>query len=118
MFTSEKRNDGLERKGSNSAHANPESDPNSEPRYKTSPNPYKLMPPVASGESAMYRASWAFEARDTDELSFDAGDLLRVVKRAGDWWIANKLDASGCVLGTGVVPHNYLERAESVSSQP
>lgn len=118
MFKSEKGNDGLERNVSNSCHFKPDRDPNSEEHYKTSPNPYKLTQPVAPKESAVYMALWAFEARDTDELSFNAGDRFWVVKRAGDWWTANKLDASGRVLGTGVVPHNYLERAESVCSQP
>lgn len=115
MFKSEKGNDGLEREDSN---FKPGRDPNSEERYKTTPNPYKLTQPVASKESAVYMALWAFEARDTDELSFNAGDRFCVMKRAGDWWTANKLDASGRVLGTGVVPHSYLERAESVGPQP
>ncbi|KAI5095852.1 protein-tyrosine kinase 6 [Silurus meridionalis] len=71
-----------------------------------------------SGDSAVYMALWAFEARDTDELSFDAGDRFRIVRRTGDWWTAAKLDPSGCVLAAGIVPHNYLERADSVTSQP
>ncbi|MCJ8741717.1 hypothetical protein PDJAM_G00073800 [Pangasius djambal] len=110
LFKKEKRNDALERKGSNSSHFKPDSDP--EQRYNAPPQF------VASEEGAVYVALWAFEARDTDELSFDAGDRFRVAKRAGDWWTAAKLDASGRVLATGVVPHNYLERAESVTLQP
>ncbi|XP_026776339.2 protein-tyrosine kinase 6b isoform X2 [Pangasianodon hypophthalmus] len=96
MFKKDKSNVGLERKGSNSGDFKPDSDP----------------------EGAVYIALWAFQARDSDELSFDAGERFRVVTRAGDWWTAAKLDASGRVLATGVVPRSYLERAESVKLQP
>lgn len=118
VFTSEKKTDELERKASNSSHFKPDSNPDSDQRYKTSPRAHTLPQPVAPEDSAVYTAVWAFEARDTDELSFDAGDRFHVVARAGDWWTASKLDASGLVLATGIVPHNYLERADSVKSQP
>lgn len=118
VFKSKKTNDGLERKASNSSYLKPDSDVESEQRYKRSPRAHRDPQPVASEGSAVYAALWAFEARDTDELSFDAGDRFLIVKRAGDWWTASKLDASGRVLATGIVPHNYLERAQSVTSQP
>lgn len=118
VFKSEKKTDGLERKSSTSSQFKPDSDPDSDQRYKTSPRAHTLPQPVASEDSAVYTALWAFDARDNDELSFSAGDRFRVVTRAGDWWTANKLDASGLVLATGVVPHIYLERSDSVKSQP
>lgn len=106
IFKSEKVNEGLERKGSNGDLRTVASERDLEQRYK----------PLE--ESAIYVALWAFEARDSDELSFEAGDRFRVVRREGDWWTAAKLDASGRVLATGVVPHNFLGRAESITSQP
>lgn len=115
MFKSDKKNE-LQRKSSNSGPIKSVSDPDSEQRYNTSPSEYKTQP--VDPERAVYIAIWAFEARDTDELSFDAGDRFRVVVRSGDWWTASKLDPSGCVLATGIVPRNFLDRAESVSSQP
>ncbi|KAK3547581.1 hypothetical protein QTP86_025479 [Hemibagrus guttatus] len=108
IFKSEKMNDGLERKGSNGDLRPVASEQDLEQRYKTLP----------LEDSAIYVALWAFEARDSDELSFDAGDRFRVVRRDGDWWTAAKLDSGGSVLATGVVPHNFLERTESVKSQP
>lgn len=117
MFKTEKRTDEFERNGSNSGHFKQDSDPDPEQRYKTSPSAYKQPQPVASEDSAVYVALWAFEARDNNELSFVAGDRFRVRQHTGDWWIADKLDANGYVIGTGVVPHNYLERAESIMVQ-
>ncbi|XP_027000875.1 protein-tyrosine kinase 6b [Tachysurus fulvidraco] len=108
IFKSEKKNDGLEGKSSNGDQRITDSGLDLEERYKTLP----------SEESTVYVALWAFEARDNDELSFDTGDRFRIVRREGDWWIAAKLDANGRVLATGVVPHNFLERAESVTLQP
>lgn len=66
---------------------------------------------------SMYVALWAFEARHEEELSFEAGDMFNVVSRDGDWWKARKIDTNGRVLGTGFVPNNYLERAESLTKQ-
>lgn len=78
-----------------------------EPRY--------FVPPV---ESALYRALWPFEARDKDELSFQEGDLFRIVQRNGDWWMADKVDAMGRVVGKGFVPSNYLASGQSVEEEP
>ncbi|CAB1420729.1 unnamed protein product [Pleuronectes platessa] len=72
----------------------------------------------APDSSSLYTAVWPFEARHQDELSFREGDLFRVTSRSGDWWTARRTDPSGRVLETGIVPHNYLVRAESLRSQP
>uniref|UniRef100_A0A3B4B363 non-specific protein-tyrosine kinase n=1 Tax=Periophthalmus magnuspinnatus TaxID=409849 RepID=A0A3B4B363_9GOBI len=58
---------------------------------------------------AIYVAMWPFEARSEDEMSFDKGDLFDVLSRNGDWWKARRIDKNGRVLGTGIVPSNYLE---------
>ncbi|XP_016382948.1 protein-tyrosine kinase 6-like isoform X2 [Sinocyclocheilus rhinocerous] len=67
--------------------------------------------------AALYTALWNFEARDGQELSFKAGDMLEIVSSSGDWWSAKKIDSQGRA-ATGFVPFNYLARAESVESQP
>ncbi|XP_029994324.1 protein-tyrosine kinase 6-like [Sphaeramia orbicularis] len=81
------------------------------------PDPVKDPVRPAEGGS-IYTALWPFEARHREELSFQEGDLFRVVSRTGDWWTARRIDQNGCVLDTGIVPYNYLERAESVRIQP
>ncbi|XP_038577649.1 protein-tyrosine kinase 6b isoform X3 [Micropterus salmoides] len=68
--------------------------------------------------SSIYTAVWPFEARHKDELSFQEGDLFNVISRKGDWWTARRIDKNGCVLDTGIVPNNYLVRAESLEMQP
>ncbi|XP_076840701.1 protein-tyrosine kinase 6b [Brachyhypopomus gauderio] len=83
----------------------------SDPRY----GPASVHEPV---DNAVFTALWAFEARADEELSFEAGDMFKMVSCSGDWWTAHKLDSCGCVLATGIVPYNYLERGESVASQP
>lgn len=72
----------------------------------------------ASQDSGIYRARWSFEARADDELSFDAGDMFRVVNRTGDWWTARKIDRSGRTVATGIVPFNYIvcEEADGADS--
>lgn len=67
---------------------------------------------------SIYTAIWAFDSRHTDELSFRVGDLFSVIGRNGDWWTARRIDANGRVLDTGIVPSNYLARAESLEMQP
>ncbi|XP_072304855.1 protein-tyrosine kinase 6b [Eucyclogobius newberryi] len=84
--------------------------------------PPKTITPTPSAERSaepgtMYVAMWTFEARNEDEMSFRTGDLFNVLSRGGDWWKARRIDKNGRVLGTGIVPCNYLERAESLATQ-
>ncbi|KAK9515245.1 hypothetical protein VZT92_025906 [Zoarces viviparus] len=81
-------------------------------------------PPIAIAPSdtvpqggSVYKALWPFESRHPDELSFQEGDLFSVTHRSGDWWTARKIETNGRVLETGIVPQNYLERAESLQMQ-
>ncbi|XP_015249058.1 PREDICTED: tyrosine-protein kinase HCK [Cyprinodon variegatus] len=72
-------------------------------------------PPERQSDSSIYTGIWSFEARHKDELSFQEGDLLEVISRNGDWWMARRVGGNGHV---GIVPHNYLAKAESVELQP
>ncbi|XP_068197841.1 protein-tyrosine kinase 6b [Antennarius striatus] len=72
--------------------------------------------PVES--SSVFTALWSFDSRQEDELSFTEGDLFSVINRNGTWWSARRIDRNGRVLDTGVVPSNYLARAETLEMQP
>lgn len=72
----------------------------------------------APGSSSVYTALWGFESRHPDELSFQEGDLFSVGSRAGEWWTARRIDGNGRVLDSGIVPSNYLVRAEPLHTQP
>uniref|UniRef100_A0A8B9LTR8 Tyrosine-protein kinase n=1 Tax=Astyanax mexicanus TaxID=7994 RepID=A0A8B9LTR8_ASTMX len=75
--------------------------------------------PATGAAGAVYTALWSFESREEHELSFQVGDRFRIVKSSGDWWTAEKIDSSGTVLDTGIVPYNYLEiEGDAVDSQP
>lgn len=67
---------------------------------------------------SIFTALYPFEGRQQGELSFQEGDLFNVIDRSGDWWSARKIDMNGRVLDTGLVPSNYVARAESVETQP
>ncbi|XP_041655762.1 protein-tyrosine kinase 6b [Cheilinus undulatus] len=88
-----------------------------------SPIPVPVVPPKpkqerANDSSSIYMALWSFDARHHEELSFQEGDLFSVMNRTGDWWMARRIDKNGRVLDTGIVPMNYLTRAESLQMQP
>ncbi|XP_041952860.1 protein-tyrosine kinase 6b [Alosa sapidissima] len=74
--------------------------------------------PSHGPESGIYRALWSFEARAEDELSFNGGDLFKVINRKGEWWTAQKIDRNGRTLATGIVPYNYLASGETDDAQP
>ncbi|XP_051280271.1 protein-tyrosine kinase 6b [Dicentrarchus labrax] len=82
-----------------------------------SPSPAPTLERVPES-GCIYTAIWPFESRHTDELSFQEGDLFSVISRSGDWWTARRIDKNGRVLDTGIVPSNYLARAESLEMQP
>ncbi|XP_042263869.1 protein-tyrosine kinase 6b [Thunnus maccoyii] len=91
---------------------------------RRSPTPARHPPPPtplhgrANDSGAIYTALWSFESRHPEELSFQEGELFSVITRDGGWWSARKIDKNGRVLGNGIVPSNYLVRAESLEMEP
>ncbi|XP_026188787.1 protein-tyrosine kinase 6-like isoform X2 [Mastacembelus armatus] len=81
---------------------------------RASPQPQEITPENVS----IYTAVWPFKARHENELSFQEGDLFSVISRSGDWWNVRKIDENGRLLDIGIVPNNYLARAESLEMQP
>ncbi|KAL0158518.1 hypothetical protein M9458_046594, partial [Cirrhinus mrigala] len=79
------------------------------------------MPPPRKKDNAnavLYKALWDFEARDDQELSFKAGEILEVLDSSGEWWTAKKTHSYGLRVITGFAPYNYLARVDTVDSQP
>lgn len=72
----------------------------------------------APDSGSIYRALWAFGSRQKDELSFQEGDLFKVLSRKDGWWSVRRIDGNGRVLDSGLVPGNYLAPAESLQTQP
>ncbi|XP_077589870.1 protein-tyrosine kinase 6b [Stigmatopora nigra] len=70
--------------------------------------------PLADQEerASTYEAMWDFHGRNSDELTFQKGDLFKIQSRSEDWWTVDRLDESGNPLDNGVVPANYLKKSD------
>ncbi|XP_023652526.1 protein-tyrosine kinase 6-like [Paramormyrops kingsleyae] len=93
---------------------------------KDSVFPEKQQGPANAAESGpghaktsdVYKALWAFEAREKQELSFCEGDLFKIIDNSGVWWTVEKIAQHGETVATGIVPYNYLAREETLEAQP
>uniref|UniRef100_A0A8C6SAW4 Tyrosine-protein kinase n=1 Tax=Neogobius melanostomus TaxID=47308 RepID=A0A8C6SAW4_9GOBI len=78
-------------------------------------------PPSSGGmprTGSFYVGLWDFAGGQDDEMSFQKGDRFKVLGRSEEWWTVQRVDKNGNVRGTGNVPYNYLEREESLETQP
>ncbi|XP_028292497.1 protein-tyrosine kinase 6-like [Gouania willdenowi] len=89
-------------------------DPESGSKPVSDPGSSSLQP----ASVCIYTALYAYQSAQPEELSFREGDLFKVMSRTGDWWTAQRIDRNGRVMGTGIVPYNYLQRAEELDMQP
>lgn len=73
---------------------------------KESPKPTKKMPVPPPKPSAMFpkaRAMFDFNPAEDNELGFKIGDIITIVKQAGDWW-EGELNGN-----RGLLPSNYVQ---------
>lgn len=71
------------------------------------PPPMDISAP--SGEQEYYISSYPYQSVEQGDLSFNAGELIIVVKKEGDWWtgkIGEKI---------GIFPSNYVQKMDMVS---
>jgi len=70
----------------------------------TNPSPpkEKKEPPALPVKVIKARAKFDYESQDDKELSFKEDDVVSIIKKKGDWWLAEH-DGK-----TGLVPSNYL----------
>lgn len=66
---------------------------------------------------SIHRALRAFQSRQKDELTFQEGDLFKVLSRRDGWWSVRRIDGNGRVLDSGLVPGNYLAPADNIQTQ-
>jgi len=65
----------------------------------------RSAPPPPSRQISLPHAQgmWAFAAENSNELSFNAGDVIEIVEQNGDWW-------KGRFNGKeGLFPANYVK---------
>lgn len=91
-----------------------------EPPGPPHPGPPHPEPPDPgpTETDVIYTAAWSFEGSHPGELTFQEGDMFCVTERSGGWWAARRIERNGRVLGTGLVPGNYLVRADTVEVEP
>lgn len=76
----------------------------------------QALPPVPislpSQERKIFIALYDYEARTTEDLSFDKGEKLEVVNDTdgGDWWQARSLATNN----VGYIPSNYVAPQSSL----
>ncbi|XP_063874281.1 intersectin-2-like isoform X16 [Scylla paramamosain] len=61
--------------------------------------------------SEFYQALYPYQSGEPGDLTFNAGEIILVVKKEGDWWhgVANQ--------NTGIFPSNYVERMPNQGSK-
>ena len=72
--------------------------------------------PQGSGESQgkIYIARYAYQARTTEDLSFEKGEQLLILGNIeGDWWLAKSLKNDR----EGYIPKNYVAEALSYEAE-
>lgn len=55
-------------------------------------------------------ACYAYQSAEIGDLVFDAGEIVAVTKKDGDWWTGNIGNR------TGIFPSNYVQKQETVST--
>lgn len=62
------------------------------------------LPPDTEPE--YYTASYPYQSQEPGDLTFNAGDVIAVYKKDGDWWTGKLNDV------TGIFPSNYVSKIE------
>lgn len=55
----------------------------------------------------IYYNRFDYEGEEADDLSFEAGDIIRLLERIGDEWLKGELNEK-----TGIFPASYVEIIE------
>lgn len=74
--------------------------------------PAPPKPTPKPGQVKVVRAKYRYEAQQSDELTFDEGDMLYIIDMSDpNWWKAK------CDSRTGLIPSNYVESSmESIDN--
>lgn len=86
-----------------------------DPTSPTSPGePFQPFSPVVETTSNVYIARYAYQARTAEDLSFEKGEILKVIgNEGGDWWLAKSLKSQR----EGYIPSNYVAEVESYEAE-
>ncbi|XP_017772546.1 PREDICTED: intersectin-1 isoform X2 [Nicrophorus vespilloides] len=79
--------------------------------------PEMVQQPVAAAieeEAEFYVASYPYQSVEQGDLTFNAGEIIGVIKKEGDWW-TGKIDDR-----VGIFPSNYVQKMDlnATASEP
>lgn len=66
-------------------------------------------PSKLEGDSEYYIANYTYISQEPGDLTFNAGEVLTVLKKEGDWWTGKIKN------NVGIFPSNYVQRVDVVS---
>lgn len=81
--------------------------------------PVAIVAPIAvqNGEPTeevgeIYVSCYPYQSSESGDLVFDVGEVIRVIKKEGDWW-------TGVInTNTGIFPANYVQLPNDITSVP
>lgn len=76
--------------------------------------PFQPFSPVVETQGSVYIARYAYQARTAEDLSFEKGEILKVIgNEEGDWWLAKSLKSQR----EGYIPSNYVAEAQTYEAE-
>lgn len=75
-----------------------------EPTIQATPN--AAISTTYNGDVEYFIASYPYESPEAGDLNFNAGEVIMVIKKEGDWWTGTIGDR------TGLFPSNYVQKAD------
>lgn len=73
------------------------------------PEPAKEAITADEGDSEYYISNYTYISQEPGDLTFNAGEVITVLKKDGDWW-TGKLKNN-----IGIFPSNYVQKIDVVS---
>ena len=71
-------------------------------------------PTTSELDGSYFVARYAYQARTSEDLSFEKGDKLKIIGTAeGDWWMAKSMSS----LREGYIPRNYVAPLASYEAE-
>lgn len=61
------------------------------------------------GEPEYYISNYPYQSQEQGDLTFNAGEVIAVYKKEGDWWTGKIGD------NVGIFPSNYVQKVDVVS---
>lgn len=64
----------------------------------------------SDGDTEYYIANYTYISQESGDLAFNAGEVITVLKKDGDWWTGKLRD------NVGIFPSNYVQKVDVVST--